>query len=145
MGAVPATSVGAAVVAAEVTALEAYDAPVIERISGLADGVIGMRAIGTFSVDDYVQWIEPEVERLEAADIELRLLLHLGPQFEGFGAGEWGELTNELRHTPFHKGAVVTDDGHIRTGLSVLRWALHGDVRSFANHEFERAAAWVAS
>jgi SpoIIAA-like len=132
------------VVAPEPATVEPSERPVIERIGGLADGVIGMRAVGMFSVDDYVERIEPEVDRLEAADIRLRLLLHLGPLFEGFGAGEWSELTRELRHTPFHKGAVVTDDGHIRTGLSVLRWALHGDVRSFANHEFDRAAAWVA-
>ena len=38
---------------------------VIERITGLADGVIGMRAVGTFSVDDYTKSIEPELERLE--------------------------------------------------------------------------------
>ena len=132
-------------VAAETRSDEPYDAGVIERINGLADGVIGMRAIGTFTVDDYVESIEPEVDRLEAADIELRLLLHLGPQFDGFGAGEWSDLTKELRHTPFHKGAVVTDDGHIRTGVAVLRWALHGDVRSFPNDEFDRAAAWVAT
>lgn len=117
----------------------------IEPIDGLADGVIGMRAIGTFSVDDYVDTIEPEVDRLGAASAELRLLLHLGPEFDGFGDGEWGDLTRELRHTPFHKGAVVTDDSTIRTGLAVLRWALHGDVRSFANREFDKAAAWVAA
>jgi len=93
-----------------------YHARVIEPIEGLADGVIGMRAVGTFSVDDYVATIEPEVDRLEAELGQLRLLLHLGPEFAGFGDGEWGELTKELRHTSFHRGAVVTDDSHIRTG-----------------------------
>jgi len=122
-----------------------YHARVIEPIEGLADGVIGMRAVGTFSVDDYVATIEPEVDRLEAELGQLRLLLHLGPEFAGFGDGEWGELTKELRHTSFHRGAVVTDDSHIRTGLAVLRWALHGDVRSFANRDYDKAAAWVAS
>jgi SpoIIAA-like len=122
-----------------------YHATVIERISGLADGVIGMRAIGTFSVDDYVRTIEPEVDRVEAAREQLRLLLHLGPDFDGFGEGEWGALTSELRHTPFHKGAVVTDDSAIRTGLALLRWALHGDVRSFANDDFDKAVTWVTA
>jgi hypothetical protein len=118
---------------------------VLEPIDGLADGIIGMRAVGTFSVEDYLDTIEPEVDRIEAAHARLRLLLHLGPQFDGFGEGEWGELTKELRHTPFHRGAVVTDDGAIRTGVALLRWALHGDVRSFANREFDKAAAWVAA
>src|SRR6476659_9161972 len=80
---------------------------VIERIPGLADGVIGIRAVGTFSVDDYAATIEPELERLETAHRQLRLLLQLGPEFEGFGEGAWGDLTGELRSTPFHRGAVV--------------------------------------
>ena len=117
---------------------------VIEPIDGLAHDVIGMRAVGTFTIDDYVGIIEPEVERLEASHSKLRLLLHLGPEFAGFGDGEWGELTKELRHTQFKKGAVVTDDSHIRTGISVLRWALHGDVRSFSEHDYAKAVAWVA-
>ena len=34
----------------------------IERIHGLPKGVVGMRAVGTFSVADYVETIEPELE-----------------------------------------------------------------------------------
>ena len=117
----------------------------IKRIRGLPKGVIGMRAVGTFSVSDYVDTIEPELEKLEAAHRELRLLLQLGPEFEGFGEGAWGDLTNELRSTPFHRGAVVTDDGAIRTGLALLRFTLHGHVRSFSNHDYDRAAEWVAA
>jgi hypothetical protein len=118
---------------------------VIERITGLPDGVLGMRAVGRFSVADYVATIEPEVERVEADRRQLRLLLHLGPQFEGFGEGAWGDLTRELRATQFHRGAVVTDDAAIRTGLTLLRFTLRGDVRSFGNAEFHRAADWVAA
>jgi hypothetical protein len=117
---------------------------VIEPIPDLPDGVFGMRAVGSFSVDDYTSVIEPELDRLEAADEELRLLLHLGPQFTGFGEGAWGELTSEIRHTPFHRGAVVTDDDMVRNGLRVLRWVLRGDVRAFRNREYERAVGWVA-
>jgi hypothetical protein len=118
---------------------------VIKRIRGLPQGVIGMRAVGTFSVADYVDTIEPELARLEAANRELRLLLQLGPEFEGFGEGAWGELTSELRATPFHRGAVVTDDAAIRTGVALLRFTLHGHVRSFGNDDYDRAAEWVAA
>ena len=44
----------------------------IERIDGLPDSVIGMRAVGLFSVADYVDAIEPEVDRVEDAREELR-------------------------------------------------------------------------
>ena len=117
----------------------------IKRIHGLPEGVLGMHAVGTLSVADYVDAIEPELDRLEAAHRELRLLLQLGPEFEGFGDGAWGDLTGELRQTPFHRGAVVTDDGTIRTGLALLRFTLHGHVRSFGNGDYDKAAAWVAA
>ena len=117
----------------------------IERITDLPAGVVGMRAVGTFTVADFVTNIEPEVERVEAADRKLRLLLHLGPEFDGFGDGAWGDLTKELRATPFHRGAVVTDDTAIRTGIALLRFVLHGHVRSFGNDDYHRAAEWVAA
>jgi SpoIIAA-like len=118
---------------------------VIEPIAGLARGVVGMRAVGEFTVADYNEIIEPELDRLEAADEDLRLLLHLGPEFTGFGPGAWAALTSEIRHTPFHKGALVTDDDYIRRGLRVLRWALRGRVRTFRNNEYEKAVHWVAN
>lgn len=106
-------------------------------------GVIGIRAVGLFTIDDYCAVIEPELERLDATHDQLRLLLHLGTEFTGFGEGAWGDLTDEIRHTHFHRGAVVTDDGHIRTGLNVLKWVLHGHVRTFRNDEYARAVHWV--
>ena len=45
----------------------------------------------------------------------------------------------------FDRGAVVTDDSRIRTGLALLRWTLHGDVRSFGNDDYEKAVAWVTA
>lgn len=116
----------------------------IQAIDDLPEGVVGIQAVGQFTIDDYCAVIEPEVERLAEAHQQLRLLLFLGPQFTGFGEGAWGELTDEIRHTHFHRGAVVTDDGHIRTGLNVLKWALHGHVRTFQNHEYDHAVEWVA-
>lgn len=116
----------------------------IERIEDLPDGVIGMRAVGEFTIDDYVSIIEPEVERIDRSQGDLRLVLHLGDRFTGFGEGAWGNLTDEIRHTHFHRGAVVTDDGTIRTGLNLMKWVLHGHVRTFQNHEYDKAVRWVA-
>jgi hypothetical protein len=118
---------------------------VLESIQGLKAGVVGMRAIGPFTIADYSAIIEPELERLETAREQLRLLLYLGAGFTGFGEGAWGDLTDEIRHTHFHRGAVVTDDGAIRTGLNVLKWTLHGHVRTFQNFEYEMAVRWVGN
>ena len=81
---------------------------------------------------------------LVALRLRLRLLLHLGQDFAGFGEGAWGELTSGIRATPFHRGAVVTDDDFIRRGLRVIKWTLRGDVRTFRNRDYERAVIWVS-
>jgi hypothetical protein len=124
---------------------DAYAAPVIEPIDDVADGVIGMSAVGQFTIEDYNQIVEPAIEQLAGEHGGLRLLLFLGLEFTGFGDGAWGELTTEIRHTRFHRGAVVTDDGHIRSALNVLKWMLHGEVRTFHDAEYDRAVHWVTS
>lgn len=116
----------------------------IKAIDDLPPGVVGMSATGQFSIDDYNKVVEPELAAVEADHEKLRLLLYLGPEFTGFGDGAWGELTGEIRHTKFHRGAVVTDDREIRSALNLLKWMLHGDVRTFQNHELEKATHWVA-
>ena len=73
--------------------------PVIVPIEDVPPGVVGMRAVGAFSVDDYNKVIEPELDRVGAGDHQLRLLLHLGPDFTGFGEGAWGELTSARLRT----------------------------------------------
>ncbi len=115
-----------------------------ERIEGLVDGVIGIRVVGQFTVDDYRAVIEPALSGLAASSEELRLLFHLGPRFTGFGEGPWATLTSELRRTHFHRGAVVTDVGYIRTEVNIVKWVLRGDVRTFHNDEYDRAVHWVA-
>jgi SpoIIAA-like len=117
---------------------------VIEPIGDLVDGVIGISAVGQFNIDDYNAIIEPALDKRVGDDKKLRLLLYLGPEFKGFGEGAWGDLTDEIRHTHFHRGAVVTDEGYIRAGINVLKWMLHGDVRTFQNDEYDKAMHWVA-
>ncbi len=117
----------------------------IEHIEGLPEGCIGMRAVGLFTLDDFAASIEPGVESVVERHEKLRLVLQLGDRFEGFGEGAWGELTDEIRHIRFHRGAVVTDDGHIANAINVLKWTLHGHVRTFHNHELDAAVHWTST
>src|SRR3978361_141906 len=103
-----------------------------------------MKAVGLFTIDDYVAIVEPALQKVAALHERPRLLLCLGPEFTGFGDGSWTELTGEIRRTHFHRGAGVTPDGHIRTELNIVKWMLHGDVRTFQNSDYAKAAQWVA-
>ncbi|MFT3853643.1 MAG: STAS/SEC14 domain-containing protein [Ilumatobacteraceae bacterium] len=110
----------------------------------LSAGVVGMSAIGQVTIDDYTTVVEPALDEVLEVHEQVRLFLYLGPDFGGFVDGAWGELTGEIRHAKFHRGAVVTDDHEIRNALNLLKWMLRGDVRTFQNHEYDEAAHWVA-
>lgn len=116
----------------------------IHHLTDLPDGCIGMRVVGEFTVDDFATEIEPDVDRVVERHEKLRLVLHLGSEFTGFGPGAWGELTDEIRHMRFHRGAVVTDDHHIANAVNVLKWTLHGHVRTFHDDEFDKAVGWIS-
>ncbi len=117
----------------------------LERIEDLDPSVIGYRAVGDFTTDDFRAAIEPELATVRERTGTLRLLLHLGEKFTGFGEGSWSDLTDGIRHIHFHKGAVVTDDGGIATGINIVKWTLHGHIRTFHNDEFDKAAHWVTT
>ncbi|MBT4983078.1 MAG: hypothetical protein HOJ85_02485 [Ilumatobacter sp.] len=61
------------------------------------------------------------------------------------GARASGHLTDELLHVHFHRGALVTNDGHVSGAVNILKWTLHGHVRTFHNGEFDHAVHWITT
>lgn len=56
----------------------------IELIEGLGDRVVGARAIGKVTADDYESTLIPAVETALAIDGKTRILYILGSEFEGY-------------------------------------------------------------
>jgi hypothetical protein len=64
----------------------------LERIPDVPGGIDAFRAVGTLTKDDYEQTVEPLLDEARGEDRRLRLLLQVGPEFEGFTAGAvWGK------------------------------------------------------
>ena len=116
----------------------------IEPILGLPDGVVGVRV----TRDVRRRRLQP---RRRAGDRASRgdSTTNLGScstfrrSSTGSAKVRGTTVTEEAQHLTFHKGAVVTDIGMIRTTVNVLKWAMHGHVRTFRNDEFDAAVAWV--
>ncbi len=58
-----------------------------EPIDGLSDAVVGVRARGKIHVDDYRGTLIPAVEALIAREGKARVLIVLGPEWEGYSTG----------------------------------------------------------
>lgn len=117
----------------------------IESVPGLPDGVIGMRASGEVTDDDYEQVLIPAVEAALADHDKIRLLYVLGPDLEHVEAGAaWEDAKVGLHHLfSFERMAVVTDVTWIARSIRWMGFAIPAKVEVFADAELDQARAWI--
>jgi hypothetical protein len=94
----------------------------IERLSGLPAGVVGVRAVGKLTLEDYETVVSPIVDEITRGKLRLRVLVEIGPGFEGVTpAAAWDDVRLGLRAVRSFDGcAVVSDQEWIRTTSRVV-------------------------
>lgn len=122
----------------------------LETISTVPEGVVGLRAVGLVDRADFAGTIEPIVEEAIRLRRPLRLLLQLGPDYEGFTAGAaWEKTEMWLEHPTmmrFVAGyALVSDIGWVRDLAHLVGVLLPFPMRVFGNDRLDKAAAWLRS
>ena len=119
----------------------------IEIIPELADGVLGLRATGKVTAEDYESTLIPAVDDATAGGRKAKFLYVLGTDFEGYstdavlddmkmGARTWGD---------FEKIAFVTDHSVYRNLVQGFGFLMPGEVRVYSMSEVETAKEWLAS
>jgi hypothetical protein len=119
----------------------------IEPLEGMPPGVVGLRASGKVSADDYKQVLAPTLERALADGGKVRLVYELGPDYGGFEAGGvWQDLRLGASHfSSFERVALVTDVDWIRHAANALGFLMPGEIKVFPLAEQGAAAAWAAA
>jgi hypothetical protein len=117
----------------------------VEWISDLPDDVVGFRAIGTLNAKTYEQDIIPAIETRLVVHDHLKLLIQLGPEFEGYTAGAvWDDAKLGLMHLgDFTRVAIVTDVNGFRAATRLFAPLMKGEVHVFANRELHVAREWI--
>ena len=121
----------------------------IAQLRDLPPGVIGFRASGKMTRDEYQQMMQPIYRALERGE-RLNIYFELGQDFEGLDLGAlWEDLRAAgsvgLKHrSSWQKMAVVTDKNWIRHGAAVFGPLAPGELRLFDVHEADEARAWIA-
>lgn len=118
----------------------------IEQILDLPPGTLGLTAIGKVTTDDYESVIVPDIEAAFAINRKVRMLYHLGEQFDGFETGAvWDDAKLGFRHfTGWDRIAMVTDVGAMRSLARVVGMFVPADIRVFPNGELAAAKAWIS-
>jgi len=123
----------------------------LELIEGLPENALGFTAKGNVSAKDYETVLIPAVqEKLKHHD-KVRLLYHLGDEFEKFELGAmWDDAKVGLAHiTEWEKIAIVTDVNWIQQagkifGFAIETMSVTGDVKIFHNSELKDAIKWIS-
>jgi hypothetical protein len=119
----------------------------LERLQGLPEGIDGVKAVGRVSKEDYERVFEPLIDGARREGRRLRLLYHVGPEFEGFSPGAaWEDAKLGLASLRLFEGcAVVTDVGWIREATRLAAFLMPCPVRVFANAGRDEAVTWLQS
>ena len=119
----------------------------LERMADIPSNVIGIRATGSVSAEDYDRVLKPAIDAALGAGEGIRLVYELGPGFEGYSPGAaWEDLklgTGYLR--AWERCAVVTDHALLSDVIRGFGVLMPGEIRVFPVAELETAIAWAAA
>lgn len=119
----------------------------LEVMDFLPEDVIGVRAEGIVTAQDYRKTLIPLVEARAAKFDKLKMVYVIGEEFDGFSAGAmWHDTRFGLTHlTTFSKLAVVTDIEWIRHSVKMFGHLMPTEVMVFDLADLEDATAWITS
>ncbi len=118
----------------------------MEPISDLPEGVVGIIASGAVTASDYETVLMPAVRSALAEHGGIRLIYQLGPAFSGFSAGAmWDDLKLGLSHLrAWRRIAVITDLDWVTRSTRLFDFAMPCPVKVFPNGALGKAKKWIA-
>jgi hypothetical protein len=118
----------------------------IEVMTDLPDRVLGLRASGEVTADDYKTVLVPAIEQQLTQHKKVRLLYVIGGGFKGYtGGAAWEDAKVGMKHlTSFERVAVVTDVDWIENMIKAFGFAIPGEVRVFDDDDLEDAREWIS-
>jgi hypothetical protein len=118
----------------------------IEVMTDLPERVLGLKASGEVTADDYKTVLVPAIEEKLTKHKKVRLLYVLGDEFKGYtGGAAWEDAKVGMKHlTSFERVAVVTDVDWIGNMIKAFGFALPGEVRVFEDDDLEDARQWIS-
>lgn len=119
----------------------------MELIDDLPDEVVGVRAIAEVEGEDYESVLEPAIEDRLSRHDTIRLLVVLGPEYEGYGlSGAIADL--KLGVTTFRsydKIALVSDSTWMGRAVETFGRLMPGKVRALPLDALDEAREWVTT
>jgi hypothetical protein len=119
----------------------------LKPILNLPQGIVGARAEGRLSRQDFHSVIEPLIENIRRRGLPTRLIIQFGPSFEEIEGGvPWNVLKEGLRTLhQVDRCAFVGDSPRIRGATPLTGALLACALRYYADSERLEALRWLSS
>jgi len=119
----------------------------LEHIQPTSQNLIAVKAIGKIEDADYKTVLTPAVDKIVAEQGKARLVLEIGPEFEGFTAhAALDDAALGLEHwCDFEKIALVTDHAWIKGTVRAFAPFMPAQVKFFDLTRRAEALAWAAN
>lgn len=120
----------------------------IEEISGMPAGTIGLRASGKVSADDYRTVLEPVLKDAIGRGEPIKLMYVMASDTDySAGAAAQDMKTGATLGVPhlsaWRKTALVSDADWVKPVAHAFGWMMPGDFRTFAATEVDAARSWL--
>jgi hypothetical protein len=118
----------------------------IEQISGLPENIVGFKATGKVSKEEYDTILIPAVDKLANDTVKIRYLFVLDTDISNMSAGAWyDDLKVGLKHLLYWKKiAIVSDQPGVNKITDISSFVLPGEVKSFTIKELVIAKQWLS-
>lgn len=115
----------------------------IKRIEGMPEGVVGLRASGEVTADDYRDVAVPVLDEA-LADGSVRLLYVIEEHTRFSPGAMFADAKLGMGHLRgWERFAVVSDADWLENSIKAFGWMMPGEVKVFDDDEIDEATAWL--
>ncbi|MEO5893458.1 MAG: STAS/SEC14 domain-containing protein [Ferruginibacter sp.] len=116
-------------------------------MNDLPPHVLGVRATGTVSKQDFDDTLKPALDELKKRTGKINYLLLLETSVSNFTLGAWmDDLLIGLKHfTNWNRIAIVTDQKLVEKFSDMFGYLVPGDAKGFTLDELSAAKEWVSA
>ena len=117
----------------------------IEQIKNLPDNMVGFRASGEVTKDDF-DIVHKKVEQLVDKTGKLNYMLFLDTPPSEFTVGAWWEdaLLGIKNITKWNRAAIISDSETVDKFTTVFSKVMPGEFKVFQKNDLERAIDWTS-
>jgi hypothetical protein len=118
----------------------------ISKINDLPGNMIGFRATGDVTAEDFQNTVIPEVKEFLKTQDQLNYMLVLDTDVKNFTSGAWiSDVWLGLKElTKWNRSAIISDSKTIKVVTDIFSKVMIGEFKVFEHSDYDAAVAWVS-